>query len=112
MNHIRWAAWGVIDIDAMLDRIQRRNYIKRARKELADIGAVLHCGGSTQVPWYRIVLSKEKDKAFVVAGEDAFKKISAWLLQEIGDHERSEDGGVRRAGDEAEASTTVCNSKG
>ena len=103
MNHIRWAAWGVVDIEA-LERMQRRNYIKRARVELAEKNITLNCGGSTQTPWYAVVLLTTDGKTVpkhAAGGKDAFKKVCEWLLKELGDHERSEDGSVRRAGAEA-----------
>ena len=102
MNHIRWAAWGVVDIEA-LERMQRRNYIKRARAELAEKSIELACGGSTKTPWYSIVVptADGKGNAKAVGGEHAFKKVCEWLLLELGDHERSEDGSIRRAGAEA-----------
>jgi hypothetical protein len=126
MNHIRWAAWGVIDIEA-LERMQRRNYIKRARAEMAEKGIVLSCGGSTQTPWYSITLPTakgeplnkmpgaakpgEKGNAKAAGGKGAFKVVCEWLLEEIGDvqqaekdrmdNERSKDGGIWRAGAEA-----------
>lgn len=102
MNHIRWAAWGVIDIEAF-DRMQRRNYIKRTRKELEPLGVVLNCGGSTAQPFYQMKLSTDT-KGY--GGKDAFRKACAWALQQLGDaDERSEDGGVRSAGTEAAVST-------
>ena len=105
MNHIRWAAWGVVDIEA-LERMQRRNYIKRARVELAEKGIVLSCGGSTQTPWYSVTLPPASGENIVKqqasGGRDAFKKVCEWLLKELGDHERSEDGGVRSAGVQAQ----------
>jgi hypothetical protein len=108
MNHIRWAAWGVINIEA-LDRMQRRNYIKRTRAELAKKGITLSSGGSKSVPWYSISLpraegappEKKADKG-VAGGEGAFRNVCVWLLKELGDHVSSEDGGVRNIGAEAQ----------
>jgi len=100
MNHVRWAAWGVIDIET-LERMQRRNYIKRTRAELSKDNITLSCGGSSNNPWYAIILPTPDGRTIpqhAVGGEDAFKKVCGWLLKELGDHERSEDGGVRRAG--------------
>jgi hypothetical protein len=59
MNNIRWVAWGVVEVDGVMDRQQRRSILRKIRAELA------------------------------------------WVLLEMGDHERSEDGGVRSAGAEA-----------
>jgi hypothetical protein len=87
MNHIKWAAWGVVDIEK-LDRIQRRNYIKRSRKELEEIRCSLNCGGSTQTPYYQIILPTTDNKTIpkhAAGGLDAFKKVCEWLLKEIGD---------------------------
>ncbi len=53
LNRMRWAAWGVIDIETM-ERMQRRNYINHVREELKLHGCVLECGGSTTNPHYRI----------------------------------------------------------
>jgi hypothetical protein len=53
LSYIRWAAWGVIDIEA-LERMQRRNYINHVREELKLHGLSLECGGSTTAPYYRI----------------------------------------------------------
>lgn len=105
MNHIRWAAWGVVDIEA-LDRQQRRIYIKRTRGQLAEKGIMLNCGGSTSQPWYDIRLPKvgNVEKSHTAGGPDAFQKVCMWLLQELGDHERSADGSVRGAGAEAQGS--------
>lgn len=46
LNFMKWAAWGVIDIEK-LDRHQRRNYINHVREELKLHGCVLECGGRT-----------------------------------------------------------------
>jgi len=107
MNHIRWAAWGVVDIEA-LERMQRRNYIKRSRIELDEKGIVLSCGGSTHTPWYSIKIPTPDGKGNIKAagGREAFKQVCEWLLKELGEvqedrNERSEDGGIRRAGAEA-----------
>jgi hypothetical protein len=108
MNHIRWAAWGVIDIET-LERMQRRNYIKRARADLEGI-AKLECGGSTVRPYYRIEFPTPKPEAgehpkpcsHAVGGDQAFKKVCQWLLKELGEGDVSgEDGGVRSAGAQA-----------
>ena len=102
MNRIRWAAWGVVDIEA-LDRQQRRNYIKAVRKELEAYSAVLHCGGSTKNPWYRISVGADANTAAYVSAnaKGAFKNVCVWAVTIIGDdHERGADGGVRGAGAE------------
>jgi hypothetical protein len=108
MNRVRWAAWGVVDIEK-LERMQRRNYIKAVRAELAEKNITLECGGSTQTPYYQIILPAPNGQLGVrydqtipkqaVAGENAFKKVCAWLLLQLGEdnHERSEDGSVRSA---------------
>jgi hypothetical protein len=121
MNHIRWAAWGVVDIEA-LERMQRRNYIKRSREQLAAVNIKLECGGSTQTPHYLVSLptplveikmghggaakTLEKAEGHAAAGKDAFKKVCTWVLQKTEDkentaHERGEDGGLRSTGAEA-----------
>lgn len=103
MNHIRWAAWGVIELDGgKFDRQQRRNYLKKVHAELAELGYSLHPGGSTNTPYYMIMHVSALPK-HTAAGKDAFKKVCAWVLERVGDHHVSgEDGGVRRAGDEAQ----------
>jgi len=53
LARIKWAAWGVIDIEAM-ERMQRRNYINHVREELKLHGWTLEAGGSQSVPYYRI----------------------------------------------------------
>jgi len=101
MNRVRWAAWGVVDIEK-LERMQRRNYIKAVRVELAAKNITLDCGGSTASPYYAITLPTTDGKTtpkHTAAGEGAFKKVCAWLLEQLGEeaHERSEDGSVRSA---------------
>ncbi len=108
MNHLRWAAWGVVDIEK-LERMQRRNYIKRSRTELAEHSVMLECGGSTVNPYYRIVLptaeGEDKPRTHAVGGVDAFRKVAQWVLTELGEaNVGGADGSVRRAGDEAQAS--------
>lgn len=83
LNHVKWAAWGVIDIER-LERMQRRNYIKRARAELASKGFELKCGGSKGVPFYALAEASTPmettafgGKGHTAAGADAFKKICA-----------------------------------
>lgn len=118
MNHIRWAAWGVVDIEA-LERMQRRNYIKRVRSELGVLGIELECGGSKQQPYYLVSIpdtyvkkhyAVDVKKHHAIAGKDAFRKVCEWTLHATGDWQQlekermdnvsSEDGGVRRTGTE------------
>ncbi len=99
MNRIRWAAWGVVDIEK-LERMQRRNYIKAVRAELAEKRIELVCGGSTQTPYYAMILPTADGKTIpkqTAAGVDAFKRICAWLLLQLGEepHVGGEDGSVR-----------------
>ncbi len=96
MNHIRWVAWGVVDVEA-LDRMQRRNFIKKLRQELAEGGAMLHCGGSTKSPWYGVVMPEAKDPSIkprdvkndsakhTVGGEHSLKKLCQWVLEYRGE---------------------------
>lgn len=114
MNHIRWAAWGVVDIEHMptdmapgkgTQRQARRNYLKKVHAELAELGYSLHPGGSTNTPYYMVMHDLTANK-HTAAGQDAFKKVCAWVLEKVGDHTGAQDvsgqdGGVRRAGDEA-----------
>jgi len=101
MNHTKWAAWGVVDLEA-LDRQQRRNYLKKVRDELAARDLELHSGGSTKTPFYAINYAAKDKPSQCYAGVDAFKKICAWSLEQLGEAgERSEDGGLRGAGDTA-----------
>lgn len=89
LGHLRWAAWGTIDIET-LERMQRRNYINHVREELKLHGMVLECGGNA-VPYYRILTTGAipggkgpewsttsaniKDKAFCKVCRDALFKI-------------------------------------
>lgn len=114
MNHIKWVAWGVVDVEA-LNKHRRRNYLKKIRDELSAKGFTLHPGGSKTMPWYRIegtpgVGRHEGQgyggKAQVFASKDALKKILTWALHELGEvqgenHVGGADGGLRCAGDEA-----------
>ena len=102
MNRVRWAAWGVVNIEA-LERMQRRNYIKAVRNELMEQKILLDCGGSTKTPYYQFVLPTTDGKTipkYTAAGPDAFKKVCVKLLERLGEaaHERGEDGSVRGAG--------------
>jgi hypothetical protein len=103
MNNIRWVAWGVVEVDGVMDRQQRRSILRKIRAELADMGMGLTVGGKTKNPWYGVQrpLPGGVIKKKAVAGNDALRKVCAWVLLEMGDHERSEDGGVRSAGAEA-----------
>lgn len=106
MNHVRWIAWGVIELEK-LERMQRRNYIKKIREDVTPLGIVFDCGGVSSNPWYQFMLTepdpaKPKKQAF--GGPDAARKICQWLLMELNDYVGGEDGGVRRAGDEASGS--------
>lgn len=104
MNHIRWVAWGVIDVDGTMDRQQRRNYLRKLRAEFDTLNCKFDIGGSTKNPYYIIhrFVPNGVVKKQAYGGADALKKACAWLLLEVGDHERSEDGGVRGAGAEAD----------
>lgn len=107
MNHIKWAAWGVVELDnpERFDRQQRRNFLKKVHAELALVGYKLHIGGSKTNPWYCAErLESGKNDKHVSAGKDAFKKVCTWVLEQLGEvaHERGADGGVRCAGDEAQ----------
>lgn len=55
LAYIRWAAWGVMDIE-VLQREPRRNYLMSVRAELATRGYKLECGGTMTQPYYRIYL--------------------------------------------------------
>lgn len=102
MNHTKWVAWGVVNVEA-LDKQQRRSYLKKLRGEMAEVGFTLHPGGSTQVPWYRVEGTPES-KAHTIAGTDALKNICAWVLTQVGEADvSSEDGSLRSAGGEAPA---------
>jgi hypothetical protein len=60
LNHMKWAAWGVIDIEK-LERMQRRNYINAVREELKLHGCALECGGgnATHMKHYRVIKHKQ-----------------------------------------------------
>jgi len=62
LGYMRWAAWNVIDIEA-LERMQRRNYINHVRQELKLHGMLLEAGGSTQSPYYRIYTEAQNAKS-------------------------------------------------
>lgn len=85
LDHVKWAAWGVVDIDnkSKLDRIQRRNYIKRTRAELKHFNIELRCGGSSTTPWYCVVSAKASPANHVAAGEGAFQKVCAHVLKQL-----------------------------
>lgn len=102
MNHIRWVAWGVIDVDGTMDRQQRRNYLRKIRSELTEMHCEFTIGGNKRTPWYAIHrnLDDGTAKKQHCAGDGALKRICAWLLLEVGDHERGADGSVRSAGAE------------
>jgi hypothetical protein len=89
MNNIKWAAWGVIELDnpERFDRIQRRNFLKKVHAELAEKGFKLQIGGSKTNPWYSVNLATDTSaKArHVSAGKDAFKKVCAWVLEQLGE---------------------------
>jgi len=90
LNHTKWAAWGVVNVEA-LDRQQRRNYLKKVREELAAVGYALHPGGTTQQPWYRaenVSMAKKQ----VISGPDAFQKICACVLSDLGEKQEQGDG--------------------
>ena len=107
MNRVRWAAWGVVDIEK-LERMQRRNYIKAVRLEIQP--NKLECGGSSKQPWYQFLfyLPDGGYTKMAYAGPEGFKKACQWLLEQLGEgHERSTDGSVWCAGDEAEGNSSV-----
>ena len=107
MNHIRWVGWGVVDVDGTMDRQQRRNFLRKIRKELDDIRCGFVIGGKKSQPHYAIHRNMPdgavKKQAF--AGDGALKKICAWILLETNDHVSSEDGGLRGAGAESSSDT-------
>jgi hypothetical protein len=79
--HAKWAAWGVIDIEK-LERMQRRNYIKRTRNEFAACGWALTCGGTTRSPHYRLEFSPDH-KAVSFTGPDAFRRACADVVKQL-----------------------------
>ncbi len=96
MNHVRWVAWGVIDLEK-LERMQRRNYIKKIREDVTPLGIVFEPGGVKATPWYRVTLPialKGAEKQHAVAGADAARKVCQWLLMEIEAHEPAKLGQV------------------
>lgn len=109
MNHVRWIAWGVIDLEA-LERMQRRNYIKKIRSDLAPLNITFESGGVNKNPWYQIVLPTKDGKTVpkkAFGGMDAARKVCQWLLMELNEHVGGEDGGVRGAGDEASGAEDI-----
>ena len=108
MNHIRWIAWGVIEIDNKdrFDRMQRRNYLAKMRAEAKEIGVSFEPGGSRLKPWYRVALpidAKGQQRVKAVGGDNSCKKACMWLLEQLGEaNVGGADGGVRSAGAEAE----------
>jgi hypothetical protein len=79
LSHVKWAAWGVIDIEK-LERLQRRNYIKRARSELEAHGWALTCGGNTRSPHYAAEKGGEKISH---TGPDAFMRMCSVIASAI-----------------------------
>lgn len=89
LDHLKWAAWGVIDIEK-LERMQRRNYIKKVRAELGPHGVKLECGGSTRVPYYRVHNESTSVTQFA-AGGDAFKRVCLAVLEKLEPGSKQED---------------------
>lgn len=88
LDHLKWAAWGVIDIEK-LERMQRRNYIKKVRKELEPHSVKLDCGGSTRVPYYRV--HDDTNFAQIAAGDDAFKRACLAALEKLEPNAKQEN---------------------
>lgn len=85
LNHLKWAAWGVIDIEA-LDRQQRRNYLKKVHAELNPLGFQMHVGGTTQKPYYLVTKSDDPTKKMLgFSGERAFADACKGILLELGE---------------------------
>lgn len=61
MSALAFAAWGSVDFEGM-DRMQRRAYLNRVRKEISGHGLILHSGGQARavngrpaVPHYQVM---------------------------------------------------------
>lgn len=80
MNNVKWAAWGVVDIEA-LERMQRRNYIKKVRAELAKHGATLDCGGDKVSPFYLVHIRDDLD--YHARGDGAFREVMQNALETL-----------------------------
>ncbi len=111
MNHVRWVAWGVIELEK-LERMQRRNYIKKIREDVTPLGIKFESGGVAKNPWYKMEFlaeppKNEKRRSKIGAGADGARAVCQWLLMELNDHVGGEDGGVRGAGDEASGAEAV-----
>lgn len=109
MNHIKWAAWSVINIEA-LDRQQRRNYLKKVHAELEPVGIQLHVGGTKEKPYYLVTVSADPTKKIHAYREGhAFADACKAVLEFAGElnNVSSEDGGVRCAGDEAQGPSDI-----
>lgn len=104
LNRMKWAAWGVIDIEA-LDIQQRNNYINHVRQELAQHGCILECGanraqGRSRGMFYRIAKlappaaagerpKTEWQEVTSWGTDNAFQRICLKVLQRLDpDHAR------------------------
>ncbi len=59
MSALAFAAWGSVDIEA-LERVQRRMYLRRVRKEIKPFGLLLHAGGQSKNPHYQVLNDSQK----------------------------------------------------
>lgn len=90
MSELHFAAWGSVDFEK-LERIQRRNYLKRARQELKKHGLYIHAGGQKGHPVYNVQVylhagdpnNLEMEKIQTYAGEKAFAKACQFAIDLI-----------------------------
>lgn len=60
MSALAFAAWGSVDFEG-LERMKRRAYLKRVRKEIERHGLVLHAGGrAPNNPHYQVMNTDKK----------------------------------------------------
>lgn len=90
LDHVKWAAWGVIDIETM-ERMQRRKYLQCVRKQLKSVGIALECGGNRKSPYYSVHTSDEPPTGArwtYTRGthEEAFKGLCQAVLKYLEEH--------------------------
>lgn len=105
LTHIRFAAWGVIDVET-LNREARRNYLKTVRAELSTRDYALVVGGVPGSLYYAIHSPVLEDGSTWKAqahhnawSEPAFKIVCReFLNREDPDHANPEPAGSAAAG--------------
>ena len=79
MSALAFAAWGSVDFEGM-ERIQRRAYLKRVRKEIEPHGLIIHSGGQApKAPHYQVM---NVDKKLLYTG-DSFREACTEALKVV-----------------------------